>query len=140
MSGVQQLNYCKQLYQATLNCKDQCEKLVPEAFNAALLDALQHLMLLAVQLQQVGRTYGLLCSLQRCYHTYLWADSQQQLSALSIPAPCSMDWLSSLIACWHILLLAEGAAAGCAQLPQSSTAITQQSQQLGPSRGLLCGR
>lgn len=49
----QSLALCKQLFQATISCKEQCEKLVPSAFNAVLLEALQHLMLQAVQLQQV---------------------------------------------------------------------------------------
>jgi hypothetical protein len=52
MSG-QVLALCKQLYQAALTSKEQCERLVPTAFNAALLEALQHVMLQAVQLREV---------------------------------------------------------------------------------------
>jgi hypothetical protein len=47
----QSLALCKRLFQATITCKEQCERLVPTAFNAVLLEALQHLMLQAVQLR-----------------------------------------------------------------------------------------
>jgi hypothetical protein len=100
MSGQKQLNLCKQLYQATLNCKEQCEKLVPEAFNAALLDALQHMMLLAVQLQQVG-THTPSAHLAAAFpHTpsqahlcnTLWAGSQLWLSLLiTLQRPCLQE-------------------------------------------------
>jgi len=48
-----QLELCKNLYQAVLACKQQCEQLVPRSFSSCLLEALQHLMLQAVQVQQV---------------------------------------------------------------------------------------
>lgn len=51
-AAARQLTLCTQLYQAALACREQCEKLVPASFNAALLEGLQHLMLCAVQQQE----------------------------------------------------------------------------------------